>query len=115
MNLNRGPIAEAEARRVTAEKRFLALQAAIEGELDVALATYKASRSKAATAEQLAQDAAAASAATQSMVRAGAVSALEFTRRQIEASAANVALQSARIEAQVAAGALEDAMQSPLR
>jgi hypothetical protein len=49
------------------------------------------------------------------MVRAGAVSALEFTRRQIEASAANVALQSARIEAQVAAGALEDAMQSPLR
>ncbi len=115
LNLNRGPIAEAEARRVTAEKRFLALQAAIEGELDVALAAYTASRSKAATAEQLARDAASSSEATQSMVRAGAVSALEFTRRQIEASAANVALQSARIEAQIAAGALEDAMQSPLR
>lgn len=114
-NLNRGPIAEAEARRFTAEKRFLAQQAVIEGELNVALAGYQASRAKAATAEQLAKEAAAASEATRSMVRAGAVSALEFTRREIEASTANIALQAARIEAQTAAGALEDAMQAPLR
>jgi outer membrane protein TolC len=114
-NRNHGPIAEAESRRVTAEKRFLAQQAAIEGELDLALAAYQASRSKVATAGQLAKDAATSSEATQSMVRAGAVSGLEFTRRQIEACAANLALQSARIEAQIAAGALEDAMQSPLR
>jgi outer membrane protein TolC len=114
-NRNRGPIAEAEARRSTAEKRFLAQQAAIEGELNVALAGYQASRSKADTAEQLAKEAAAASQATKSMVRAGAVSALEFTRRELEASTANIALQAARIEAQIAAGALEDAMQSPLR
>jgi hypothetical protein len=71
--------------------------------------------SKVATAGQLAKDAATSSKTTQSMVRAGAVSGLEFTRRQIEACAANLALQSARIEAQIAAGALEDAMQSPLR
>ena len=114
-NRNRGPITEAEARRVTAEKRFLAQQATVEGEFELARAAYQASRSKAATAEQLAKEAAASSEATKSMVRAGAVSALELTRRQIEASAANVALQSARIEAQVAAGLLEDAMQSPLR
>lgn len=114
-NRNGGPIAEAEARRCTAEKRFLAQQAAIEGELNVALAAYQACRAKAATAEQLAKEAAAASQATKSMVLAGAVSALDFTRREIEASAANIALQSARIEAQTAAGALEDAMQSPLR
>ena len=114
-NRNQGPIAEAEARRVTAEKRFLAQQAAIEGELDLALAAYQASMSKVATAGQLAKDAATSSKTTQSMVRAGAVSGLEFTRRQIEACAANLALQSARIEAQIAAGALEDAMQSPLR
>jgi hypothetical protein len=63
----------------------------------------------------LAKEAAAASEATRSMVRAGAVSALEFTRREIEASTANIALQAARIEAQTAAGALEDAMQAPLR
>jgi outer membrane protein TolC len=115
LNRNRGPIAEAEARRVTAEKRFLAQQGTIQGELDIALAAYQASRAKAGTAAQLANEADAASETTQKMVEAGNVSALEYTRRQIEASAAKVALMAANIEAQTAAGALEDAMQSPLR
>jgi cobalt-zinc-cadmium efflux system outer membrane protein len=115
LNRNRGPIAEADARRTTAEKRFLAQQAAIHGELDIALAAYQASRAKATTAAQLAQEADAASDTTKKMVEAGNVSALELTRRQIEASAAKVALMAANLEAQTAAGALEDAMQSPLR
>lgn len=115
LNRNRGPIAEAEARRVTAEKRFLAQQATIQGELDIALAAYQTSRAKANTAMQLAQEADTASDTTKKMVEAGNVSALELTRRQIEASAAKVALMAANIEAQTAAGALEDAMQSPLR
>ena len=115
LNRNRGPIAEAEARRTTAEKRFLAQQAAVQGELDIALAAYQASRAKATTAAQLAQEADAASDTTKKMVEAGNVSALELTRRQIEASAAKVALMAANLEAQTAAGALEDAMQSPLR
>jgi cobalt-zinc-cadmium efflux system outer membrane protein len=115
LNRNHGPIAEAEARRVTAEKRFLAQQAVIQGELDIALAAYQASRAKANTAMQLAQEADTASDTTKKMVEAGNVSALELTRRQIEASAAKVALMAANIEAQTAAGALEDAMQSPLK
>lgn len=115
LNQNRGPIAEAEARRTTAEKRFLKQQAAVQGELDIALAAYHASRAKAATAAQLAQEADAASETTKKMVEAGNVSALELTRRRIEASAAKVALMAATLEAQTAAGALEDAMQSPLR
>ena len=114
LNRNRGPIAEAEARRFTAGKRFLAQQAVIQGELDIALAAYQASRAKATTAAQLAQEADAASDTTKKMVEAGNVSALELTRRQIEASAAKVALMAANLEAQTAAGALEDAMQSPL-
>jgi len=114
-NQNRGPIAEAEARRTTAEKRFLAQQASIHGALDIALAAYQASRIKASTAAQLAQEADTASATTKKMVEAGNVSALELTRRQIEASAAKVALMTTTLEAQTAAGALEDAMQSPLR
>lgn len=115
LNRNRGPIAEAETRRTTAEKRFLAQQATIQGELDIALAAYRASREKAATAAQLAQEADMASETTKKMVEAGNVSALELTRRQIEASAAKVALMAANLEAQTAAGALEDAMQTPLR
>jgi outer membrane protein TolC len=115
LNRNRGPIAQAEARRKTAEARFLAQQSTIQGEIDIALAAYQASRAKANTAMQLAQEADSASHTTQKMVEAGNVSALELTRRQIEASAAKVALMAANIEAQTAAGALEDAMQSSLR
>lgn len=115
LNQNRGPIAQAEARRVTAKKKFLAQQAAIQGELDVALAAYQTSRTKAATAAQLAQEAATSSDTTKRMVDAGQVSALELTRRQIEASTANVALLAAQLEAQTAAGALEDAMQATLK
>ena len=114
LNRNRGPIAAAEARRLSAEKRFLAQQATIEGELDVALAAYEASRAKVITAAQLASQAQTAAATTQRMVEAGDISALELTRRKIEASAADISLMTARIEAQVAAGALEDATQSTL-
>lgn len=115
LNRNKGPIAQAEARRATAERRFLAQQSVIQGELDVALAAYTASRAKAGTAAQLAREAATASETTERMVEGGAVSALELTRRQIEASAARVALLTAQIEAQTSAGALEDAMQSLLQ
>ncbi|MCX6857142.1 MAG: TolC family protein [Verrucomicrobia bacterium] len=115
LHQNRGPIAQAEAKRSTAEKKFLAQQATIQGELDIALAGYNASRAKATTAATLAQEAADASSTTKRMVEAGQVSALELTRRQIETSTANVALLAARIEAQTAAGALEDAMQATLR
>ncbi len=115
LNRNAGPIAQAEARRVTAEKRFLAQQSAIQGELDIALAAYRASRDKASTAAQLAGEARTATETTQRLVAAGEVSALEHTRRRIEASAAEVARMTAILEAQAAAGTLEDATQSPLR
>lgn len=115
LNGNRGPIAEAEARRITAEKRFLAQQGVIEGEIDVALAAYQASKVKAATAAQLARDAATATDTTRRMVEGGELSALELTRRRIEASTADVALMAANLEALTAAGALEDAMQATLR
>lgn len=115
LNGNRGPIAEAEARRITAEKRFLSQQGVIEGEIDVALAAYQASKAKAATAEQLARDAGSATETTRRMVEGGEISALELTRRRIEASTADVALMAANLEALTAAGALEDAMQATLR
>jgi len=115
LNRNQGPIAQAEARRKTAEVRFLAQQSTIQGELDLALASYQAARAKAATAATLAQEAAAGAKTTQRAVEAGDLSPLEFTRRNLEVSTANVALMAATLEAQTAAGALEDAMQSPLR
>jgi outer membrane protein TolC len=115
LNRNAGPIAQAEAKRKTVEAKFLAQQAAIQGEIDIAMAAYQASRAKANTSAQLAQEAHSASETTKRMVEAGNVSALEYTRRQIEASAAKVAQMNANAEAQVAAGMLEDAMQSTLK
>jgi outer membrane protein TolC len=115
LNGNRGPIAEAESRRITAEKRFLLQQGMIEGEIDVALAAYQASKAKVATAAQMARDAASATDTTRRMVEGGELSALELTRRQIEASTADVALMAANLEALTSAGALEDAMQATLR
>ena len=114
LNGNRGPIAQAEAKRKTTEARFLAQQRAIQGELDIALAAYRASRAKAEVAADLAKEAVASADTTRRMVEAGDVSPLELTRRQIETSAADLALMAARIEAQTAAGVLEDAMQVPL-
>lgn len=114
INGNRGPIAQAEAKRKSAEARFLAQQDTIQGELNIALAAYEASRKKAQTAATLSQESAAAAGTTKRMVDAGELSPLELTRRQIEASTANLARMAADIEAQTAAGALEDAMQARL-
>jgi outer membrane protein TolC len=114
INGNRGPIAQAEAKRKSAEARFLAQQDTIQGELNIALAAYEASRKKAETAATLSQEAAAAAGTTKRMVDAGELSPLELTRRQIEASTANLVRMAADIEAQTAAGTLEDAMQARL-
>lgn len=115
LNRNRGPIAQAAAKRKTVEARFLAQQRAIQGELDVALAAYRSSKTKVEVASTLAREALSAASTTQRAVEAGDLSPLENTRRQLELSSANVALLAASLEAQAAAGLLEDAMQSPLR
>jgi cobalt-zinc-cadmium efflux system outer membrane protein len=114
LNRNRGPVAEAEARRKTAEKRFLALQAAVIGELDVARAAYATARQKVDAAAVLAREAGQAVETIRRMVEGGELSPLELTSRKIVASAANLALLSAQIEAQTTVGLLEDAAQTPL-
>ena len=86
----------------------------ILAELDISLAAYQAARSKAATAARLALEAEAIAEKTRRMVEAGDLSPLEHDRRLIEASAAKIIRQTAELEAQTAAGAVEDAMQAPL-
>jgi outer membrane protein TolC len=115
LNRNRGPIAQAVAHRKTVGTRFEAKQQAVFGEIETALAAYRAARAKAATATTLSSEASQASETTRRMVEAGELVPIELTRRRIEASAANLSRLDARIEAQQAAGALEAAMQIPLR
>ena len=115
LNQNRGPIAEAEAKRKTAGAKFEAKQQAVFGEIETALASYRAGNAKVATAAKLADEAAHASDTTGRMVEAGELAPLDLTRRRIEASAAKLSLLEARIQAQQAAGELEAALQVPLR
>ncbi len=115
LNQNRGPIAVAEAKRKTAAERFGARQAAVITEVGTALAAYHTMRAKVQTARQLADEAAHASDTTRQMVAAGELIPLDLVRREIEASASNMAMLAARVEAQTAAGQLEAALQLPLR
>ncbi len=111
LNRNHGAITQAEAKRKTASARFLAKQNTIREELDTALASYRASREKAMTAMRLVQTAEEVKRLTQGRVDAGESSALEVTMRDLEISTARLTKLSSDIEAQAAAGALENAMQ----
>jgi len=115
LNQNRGPIAEADARRKTAGERFEARQAAVFGEIGAASAAYRTAAAKVATATRLAGEARHASDTTSRMVEAGELASFELTRHKIEASAASLALIEARVQAQQAAGQFEAALQLPLR
>lgn len=115
LNQNRGPIAEAEAKRKKVAKVFEAKQRAVFAEIEIALAAYRTSRAKVATASRLAKEAAHASDTTQSMVESGELAPLELTRRRIETSATTLGLEKALMEAQQAAGDLEAAVQIPAR
>ena len=115
LNHNRGPIAQAEAKRKTAGEKFEALQAKVFGEIEAALAAYGAANAKADTAAKLADEAAHSSDTTKRMVEAGELTPLELVRRRIEASASTLSLLESRIQAQQAAGQLEAALQLPLR
>lgn len=114
LNQNRGPIAQAEARRALAAATFEARQAAVIMEAGTAHAAYQASLAKVATASRLAEEARRSSETAQKMVEVGEIIPLDLVRRRIEASASDLALLTARTEAQTAAGQLEAALQSPL-
>jgi outer membrane protein TolC len=111
---NRGPIAEALAKRNTVGAKFEAGQQAVFGQIEIALAGYQAATAKAATAKALAEQAALATAATEQLVKLGELAPLELTRRRIEASAARLSQFEATIQAQQTAGELEAAVQVPL-
>ncbi|MBN8457353.1 MAG: TolC family protein [Verrucomicrobia bacterium] len=114
LNQNRGQILQAEAKRTASAARFQAKQAAVFGEIEVALAAYRAAQTKVATADRLAMDGSRASEKTEAMVAAGELGQPDLLRRRIEASAARLSLLQARIEAQEALGQLEAALQLPL-
>jgi outer membrane protein TolC len=114
VNRNEGPIAEAEARRALEGERFRALQLRVIGEARAAQARYQNAVAAERDALQVERDAAARSQRVERRFESGNADRLELTRARLEtlAAARSRALASAQVD--LAAGALEDALQVPL-
>ena len=114
-NRNKGPIAEAEARRAEAEARFNALQAQAIGEMESALARYKGARAEVNDAEStLIAIETIRTAAMQRAVAAGEEDRLALSGVHIESAVAARGRLDAERRLQNALGALDDAVQQPL-
>ena len=110
---HQGAIAEAEGRRAEAAARFRAVQARAIGDIDLALAVYRAARGKADAASALATDVQAQTQTAETMKAAGELSQLDVSQRRVEQGAADLSRAQSRIQALEALGALEDALQTP--
>lgn len=110
---NRGPIAEAEARREEAAARFTSVQSRAIEEIDRALAAYRAALAKVATADALYADRQKQGRGADTQFTAGEISRLELGSIQLELASSEQARLDAHVSAQQALGQLEDAMQSP--
>ena len=112
---NRGPIAEAEARRKEAEAKLIALQARIIAALDEATVRVEQASDKVnETTNIVALDRQRVDQ-VQKLFDAGEADRLALRTSQLELESALVAQNDAYADAQAAIGALEDAMQQEIR
>jgi len=111
---NKGPIAEAEARRTESAARFLALQAKVIGDLDGAIAACGAAVQNSKTADEILAHLKRQEESAKVKWQLGEISKLEYLGLQIELNSSALARLDVLVKAQEAIGRLEDAMQSPL-
>lgn len=108
---NRGPIAEARARRDEAASRFDALQASVLEQIDLAVAAYQAASRKQADASAMLSDLTRQETVAQAMLEAGAISRADLAALQLQLSVSELARLDALLQAQQAVGQLEGAVQ----
>jgi outer membrane protein TolC len=114
LDRNEGPIAEAEARRQEAAARFLALQTAVIGELEKAVARYRAVLAELAEAEATLGTLNVRERTTRRAIEVGEADRPALLAVRVERAAAARARLDALRKVQVALGELEDAVQQPL-
>lgn len=112
-NQNRGPIAEAEARRGAAAAAFASVQSRAIEQVDGALASYASAQATAATADTVYADRLRMGRTADARFAAGEISRLEQGGIQLELTSAELARLDARVSVQRSRGRLEEAMQSP--
>jgi len=114
LNQNRGPIAEAEAKRAERGARFIELQAHVIGEIDRAVAVYDAGQRNLSMLGTLAEAQRAQRESVEQQFKAGVVEQLDVLAAKIESGTASLAELDAQTKLQQALGALDDAVQRPL-
>jgi len=110
-NRNKGAIGEAEARRTVAASRFVAVQARAIGEVERAVASFRAAREKVAALDAMMADLTRQEQAAERLLKAGEISRLELGSTQLELYTGALARLDAQVRVQRALGDLEDAMQ----
>jgi cobalt-zinc-cadmium efflux system outer membrane protein len=114
LNRNQGPIAEAKARREEIAAKFLALQAKVLSEVELAFANLRASREQLRSVDKLLAVQRQQLNSIQSQQKAGALTQLDTLTAQTEINAADLSRLDSQIKIQQAIGTLEDALQKPL-
>jgi outer membrane protein, heavy metal efflux system len=114
-NRNRGPIAEAEARRKEAAAAFVSIQEQVIAQSEEALAGYRSAYAEFSTAsESLGNLQQTQQKMTEQAVSAGEMDQLALIGVELEGAAVAQARLDALAHAQMALGALENAVQRPL-
>ena len=111
LNQNEGPIAEARARRVQAAASFNATQARAIGEIEVALAVYRASRDRLISVEAQRVEQSSQLRRAEASFAAGDTDRGALVGMRLDVSQTALSLADAQAKTQQAWGALEDAMQ----
>ena len=114
LNQNQGPIAEAKAKRAEAAAHFLTVQTAAIGEIDGALAGYRAALQQAAIAKTLQDNLQKRLNSVRAQAEAGEADPLAEAGAEAESGTGAQSRLDALVRAQQALGRLEDAVQSPL-
>jgi cobalt-zinc-cadmium efflux system outer membrane protein len=114
LNQHQGAIAEASAQREASAARFLALQAKVIGEIEQAVASFRASETNVKALEGLAVAQEATQQSVTAEFQAGAVDRLEVLTGEIELNNTQLTRLEAQLKLLQAFGALEDAVQRPL-
>jgi cobalt-zinc-cadmium efflux system outer membrane protein len=112
LNLNRGPIREAEARRSEAASRFLALQAGVIAEIDSAIAALHSAVQQATVADSLLRQVQKQENTAQAVFALGEISKAELSGIRLELNSVSLARLNALVRTQQALGTLEESMQS---
>jgi len=114
LDQNKGPIAEAKARRAAAAARFNALQAKVLADIDSTVESYRATETNLTMIEDLAVTQARARDAIAGQVNAGAAAPLDLLSARLEYAVADLGRLEARLKRQESLAAIEDAVQRPI-